>query len=228
MDGLLLVDKPSGWTSNDVVRKVRFLLKADKVGHAGTLDPSATGLLILCINKATKMQGALMGCDKEYQVTAKFGVATDTYDSDGCVTKTMPVPGDLCSSIGSVRENFLGDILQRPPDYSAIKVKGRPLYQYARKGLAVPEVNARKISVKRLDIVSCGVDEASFKIECSAGTYIRSIIHDMGEAIGCGAHVTSLRRTRCGDWSLDKALKLQDICSEGFLEQAHLHVISSL
>jgi tRNA pseudouridine55 synthase len=210
MNGLLLVDKPSGWTSNDVVRKVRFLLKAKKVGHTGTLDPSATGLLILCINNATKKQGELMGCEKEYEVTAKFGLATDTYDSDGEVTKRSEVPEDLLTRLESVRERFLGEILQRPPDFSAVKVKGRPLYQYARKGLAVPEVNARKIEIRMLDMLSCSGDEASFRIICSAGTYIRSIIHDMGEAVGCGAHVTSLRRTRCGGWSLNNALKLQE------------------
>jgi tRNA pseudouridine55 synthase len=226
MDGILLVDKPTGWTSNDVARKVRFILKANKVGHAGTLDPKATGLIILCINGATKMLANLMGCEKEYEVTAKFGATTSTYDTEGEVVKVRDVPENLLSLLECVREKFSGEILQRPPDYSAVKVNGRPLYQYARKGLVVPEVNARKVEVKKLDILTSDGDEVSFRVVCSAGTYIRSIIHDMGEAVGCGAHVTRLSRTRCGEWSVDKALKLQEICSEGFLERAHLHVIS--
>lgn len=225
MDGLLLVDKPSGWTSNDVVRKVRCVLNAKKVGHAGTLDPSATGLLILCINAATKMQAGLMGCEKEYLVTGKFGVTTSTYDSEGEVTQTREIPADLRAHLTSVREKFLGEIMQRPPDYSAVKVNGKPLYKYARKGLAIPEVSPRKVEIRELDILACDGDEASFRVVCSAGTYIRSIVHDMGEVVGCGAHVTKLERTRCGEWSIDNALKLQDICAEGFVEKAHLHVI---
>ncbi len=210
MDGILIIDKPAGYTSHDIVAIVRRAYHLKKVGHTGTLDPMATGVLPLCINGATKLAGDIINSDKGYEVALKWGVATDTYDAEGQVVQTREVPTDVDARLKGIRPEFVGLLQQVPPPYSAVKVDGKPLYWWARHGTPVT-VPARSITVYRIDILSSAADTATLRISCSKGTFIRSLVHNLGEGIGCGAHVTGLRRIQSGNFLIEDAVPLDEI-----------------
>lgn len=200
-----MADKPAGWTSHDVVAVVKKKLGAKKVGHLGTLDPMATGVLPLVINGATRYADALGGGTKEYEVTLELGASTDTYDSSGKVTFSGPADGVTADDVIRALSAFRGRIIQKPPMYSAIKRNGVPLYKLARKGVTV-EREPREVTVFSLVVTAVELPAVRFAVSCSRGTYVRSICHDLGEALGCGAHMTSLKRTGSGPFSIDEAV----------------------
>ncbi len=210
MHGLLLIDKPAGISSTDVVRDVRRLFKTRKVGHAGTLDPMATGVLPVAVGDGTKILQFLLNDRKAYRAELKFGQTTDTYDSEGTVLTERPVPELTFEHLDQVCEAFRGDILQIPPMYSALKKDGVPLYKLARKGEVI-EREARPVTIYQLDIVALAGDRATINVCCSKGTYIRSLIYDIGEALGCGAHMTALRRTASAGFRIDECVGLEDL-----------------
>jgi tRNA pseudouridine55 synthase len=193
LDGILLLDKPGGMSSNQALQRVRHLFRAEKAGHTGSLDPLATGLLPVCFGEATKIAGHLLGEDKAYETTARFGISTDSDDSDGSVLRERPVPPLTAQDIECALQPLIGRIRQRPPIYSALKQGGEPLYAKARRGeaIAVPE---RDVIVYAIELLGIQGDEARLRIVCGAGTYVRSLVRDLGEALACGAHVTALRR----------------------------------
>jgi tRNA pseudouridine55 synthase len=193
LDGILLLDKPAGMSSNQALQRVRHLFRAEKAGHTGSLDPLATGLLPVCFGEATKIAGHLLGNDKAYEVEAKLGATTDTDDADGTVLRERPVPALSRASIESLLQRFHGRIRQRPPIYSALKQGGEPLYAKARRGEAI-EVPEREVEVRAIELLALDGDTLRLRIECGTGTYVRSIVRDLGELLGCGAHVTVLRR----------------------------------
>ncbi len=193
LDGILLLDKPPGMSSNQALQRVRHLFRAEKAGHTGSLDPLATGLLPVCFGEATKIAGQLLGNGKAYETRARLGVTTDTDDADGQVLRERPVPAFDRSKVESELRKFQGRIRQRPPIYSALKQGGEPLYAKARRGEAI-EVPEREVQVDSIELLGLDVDELVLRIACGSGTYIRSIVRDLGEALGCGAHVTALRR----------------------------------
>lgn len=209
-DGALLVDKPSGPTSHDVVAAVRRHFQIEKVGHAGTLDPNATGLLILLLGRGTKLSERLMSSDKVYEGTAKFGETTDSYDSDGEIVSSLPVPPLTLEELNNSAAEFIGDIMQTPPMVSAVKKDGVPLYKLARKGLEV-ERKAKLIHVYNFRFTSYQEPEGTFRVGCTKGTYVRSLVHDLGEKIGCGAHLTQLRRITSGRFEVTDALSLPKV-----------------
>lgn len=193
VDGVLLFDKPSGPSSNQALQRVRHLFGAAKAGHTGSLDPIATGLLPICFGEATKIAGYLLGSAKAYEAECRLGVVTDSADCAGTVTSTRPVaaytPGDFEAALAPLR----GRIRQVPPVYSALKRGGEPLYRLARRGEAV-EVEAREVEVSRLELIEQSGERVRLHVECGSGTYVRSLVRDFGENLGCGAHVTALRR----------------------------------
>ncbi len=209
-DGALLVDKPAGPTSHDIVAMVRRTFRLDKVGHAGTLDPNATGLLILLLGKGTKLSEKLMGSDKVYEGTAKFGETTDSYDSDGEITASLPVPPLTLDDLNAYAEQFIGDQLQTPPMVSAVKKDGVPLYKLARKGVEV-ERKPKLIHIYKFRFSNYEEPEAQFRVACTKGTYIRSLVHDLGQKVGCGAHLSQLRRTSSGQFDVKDALPLEKV-----------------
>lgn len=210
MDGLIIVDKPAGWTSHDVVLKLRKLLGEKRIGHAGTLDPLATGVLIITVGQATRLFPFLSRADKTYTGQITLGQATDTYDSLG-----NPV-GEKCQWYPDLRlvepvvESLTGEIEQLPPPFSAKKINGQRAFELARKGLT-PELKPVKIEIHRFLILNYHPPEISFQIECSSGTYIRSIAHELGQKLGCGAHLSGLRRIVAGAYSEDEAFDLEQI-----------------
>jgi len=193
LDGILLLDKPPGMSSNQALQRVRHIFRADKAGHTGSLDPLATGLLPVCFGEATKIAGHLLGNDKAYEVEAKLGATTDTDDADGTVLRERAVPPLERTRIEAELAKFVGRIRQRPPIYSALKQGGEPLYAKARRGEAI-EVPEREVDVRAIELLALDGDSLRLRVECGTGTYIRSIVRDLGEALGCGAHVTVLRR----------------------------------
>jgi tRNA pseudouridine55 synthase len=206
IDGVLLLDKPSGISSNAALQGARRLLAARRAGHTGTLDPMATGLLVLCLGEATKFSGALLDADKAYAARVRLGVRTSTGDAEGEVLETREVrvgPAALEAAL----ERFRGAIEQVPPMHSAIKHQGRPLYAYARKGESV-ERAARQVVIRELLLDRAGDQELELRVVCSKGTYIRVLAEDLGEALGCGAHLSALRRTGVGPFGLDGAVTL--------------------
>jgi tRNA pseudouridine55 synthase len=209
VDGVLLLDKPTGITSNAALQKARWLFNAEKAGHTGTLDPLATGLLPLCFGEATKFAGELLDADKSYRATLRLGVTTDSADSDGSVLLTRPVEVDA-NKWRTAMADFRGEIDQVPPMHSALKRDGKPLYEYARQGIELPR-EARRITIYRLELVSFSGDEAVIDVDCSKGTYVRTLAADLGEALGCGAHLTALRRTRIGKLDLVDAISLEQL-----------------
>lgn len=215
--GVLVIDKPQGWTSHDVVAHVKRKLKAKKVGHLGTLDPLATGVLVLVINGATKYSSQLDTGAKEYLTVAKLGEETDTYDREGKVAASSDTSALTEEGIKSALESFKGRIRQVPPMYSAIKSGGTPLYKLARKGVTI-EREAREIEVYSLEVLRIEIPVVEFKVLCSRGTYLRSICHDLGKLLGTGAHLQELRRTASGDFSEDEAvlpgLGPEELCSK--------------
>jgi tRNA pseudouridine55 synthase len=209
-DGVLLVDKAEGMTSHDVVAVLRRKLDIKKVGHCGTLDPIATGLLLLTIGRGTKIQDLLMSEDKEYAGTLSLGVATSTQDREGAVVDERPVPQLNESEIRAAFEKFRGDFYQMPPMVSAIKHGGVPLYKLARQGKVV-EREPRLVHVYRYTIDRIALPEIGFSVICSKGFYVRTYAHDIGEALGCGAHLKSLRRTKSGRFDVANAISVDEI-----------------
>ncbi|HQN08656.1 MAG TPA: tRNA pseudouridine(55) synthase TruB, partial [Thermoanaerobaculia bacterium] len=209
--GLLLVDKPEAMTSHDVVDAVRRLLGTRRVGHTGTLDPAATGLLVLCVGRAGRLQSFLTCYDKSYEGTMKFGVETDTYDREGTPVGTPhPDPRPDEERLRAACSRWVGEFEQAPPPFSAKKVGGKKFYELARRGEAVPHL-PKKVRVTRFDAVEVTADAARFHVDCSSGTYIRSLAHDVGKELGLGAHLASLRRTRIGPFSLERARTLPEL-----------------
>jgi len=211
VDGVLLLDKAQGMSSNDALQKARRLFSAAKGGHTGTLDPLATGLLPLCFGEATKFSADLLDADKTYEAELQLGVSTDSGDAEGVVTATAEVnvtPAD----IARVLPQFTGDILQVPPMHSALKRDGRPLYELARQGITVDR-EARPVTIHAIELLEFTGTRLRLSVSCSKGTYIRVLAQDIGAALGCGAHLTALRRTRVGDLVLDGAMTLAQIDS---------------
>jgi tRNA pseudouridine55 synthase len=193
LDGILLLDKPAGMSSNQALQRVRHLFRAGKAGHTGSLDPLATGLLPVCFGEATKIAGLLLGNRKAYEVEARLGATTDTDDADGSVLRERPVPALDRATIERALRPLTGRILQVPPIYSALKQGGEPLYAKARRGEAI-DVAAREVSVEAIRLLDLGDGSLRLHVTCGSGTYVRSLVRDLGETLGCGAHVTSLRR----------------------------------
>ena len=220
LDGALLIDKPAGPTSHDVVDKIRRKFGIKKVGHCGTLDPNATGLLIIVLGRGTKLSERLMSDDKVYEGTIKFGEATDSYDCDGKITETKPVPPLTLEQLNEACAPFIGDIMQTPPMVSAIKKDGVPLYKLARKGVEV-EREARLVHVYNFRFTEYTQPLGLFRLACTKGTYVRSVAHELGQKLGCGAHLTTLRRSVSGKFDVADALPLQTILdmSQAQLEQ---------
>ncbi|CAG9297492.1 tRNA pseudouridine(55) synthase TruB [Celerinatantimonas diazotrophica] len=216
VDGILLVDKPTGKTSNAVLQQVKRIYFAQKAGHTGALDPLATGMLPICLGDATKFSQYLLESDKRYQVCAKLGQRTTTSDADGEVVETREVNVTI-AQIEQALERFKGVIEQVPSIYSALKYQGKPLYWYAREGIDVPR-KSRPITVYSIDIINFEDDLLKLDIHCSKGTYIRTIVDDLGELLGCGAHVAQLHRSHVGDYPSDQVISLQRL--EALLEQA--------
>ncbi|HTS19467.1 MAG TPA: tRNA pseudouridine(55) synthase TruB [Verrucomicrobiae bacterium] len=212
-DGVLLVDKPSGMTSHDVVDRVRRHFGFKKVGHCGTLDPAATGLLILVLERATKLQARLMSDDKAYEGTMWLGVSTDSQDADGDVIAEKPVPPLTESNIEEAFAKFRGDLQQVPPMVSAVKHQGTPLYKLARKGKTV-EREARLIHIFDLRVMGLDLPRIQFRVACTKGTYVRTLCSDIGDLLGCGAHLHDLRRTRSGNFDIQDAHSLEEILNQ--------------
>lgn len=210
MEGILLVDKPRDHTSHDVVARLRGKLKMKKIGHAGTLDPMATGLLIILVGKATRVSQYLISLDKEYEGTIELGKVTDTQDADGEVMETRPVPALTEAQVRDAIAGFLGDQYQMPPMYSAIKIDGVPLYKSARKGEEV-EREPRFIRVSSWEITRFGLPQFDFRLRCTKGTYVRTLAHDLGQKLGTGAHLAALRRTATDKFNVAQALTLEQI-----------------
>jgi len=206
MDGILVIDKPGGWTSHDVVARVRRLTRATRVGHTGTLDPMATGVLVVCIGRATRVVEHMVGHDKRYRAVIRLGMETDTYDVEGRVTAQYPVDVSE-ASLRSTLQGFTGDIHQVPPMYSALKRDGKKLVDLARRGVEV-EREPRRVTIYSIDVLSFDPPTATIDVYCSAGTYIRSLAHDVGRALGCGAIISALTRTAAGDFTLEQAVSL--------------------
>ncbi|GIU40264.1 tRNA pseudouridine(55) synthase TruB [Shewanella colwelliana] len=216
VDGIVLLDKDTGMSSNFALQRVKRIYNAAKAGHTGALDPLATGMLPICLGEATKFSQHLLDADKRYLVTAKLGVRTDTSDSDGEVVQTRPVDFTQ-EQLDEALEHFRGDTMQVPSMYSALKHQGQPLYKYAREGIEVPR-EARPITVFELNFIKLEGDELTLEVHCSKGTYIRTITDDLGEMLGCGAHVVMLRRTAVAGYPYDKMVTLEQL--EALLAQA--------
>lgn len=209
IDGVLLLDKPSGVSSNTALQRARRLLAAKSAGHTGTLDPMASGLLALCFGEATKFAGELLGAGKSYVATLKLGERTATGDAEGEVLERRPVSVRREQFV-AVLERFRGEIQQIPPMYSALKRDGRPLYEYARKGITL-EREPRTVVVASLELESFEGAKAVISVHCSKGTYVRTLGEDIGEALGCGAHLCGLRRTAIGEFRLEQAHRIEDL-----------------
>jgi len=207
---VLLIDKPLHWTSFDMVRKLRSLLQIKKIGHAGTLDPLATGLLIICTGKFTKKINEYMAREKEYTGHFTIGAITPTYDLESLPEQPKDIAFVTPEMIHAATTQFVGDIDQFPPIFSAIKKDGVAMYELARRGVDV-KMEPRKVNISQFDIVSINLPVVEFKIVCSTGTYIRSIANDFGAALGCGAYLSSLRRTRIGEFTTDQAVSLEEL-----------------
>jgi tRNA pseudouridine55 synthase len=205
LSGLLLVDKPEKLTSHDVVDEARRLLDLRRIGHTGTLDPAATGLLVLCVGRAVRLQSFLTGFDKTYEGEMLFGVETDTYDRDGTpVGSPHPAPEPDPARLREVAARFTGSLMQTPPPFSAKKVAGRKFYDLARQGVVVPSA-PKAVRVSILDVLDVRGDRATFRVACSSGTYVRSLVHDIGKNLGTGAHLRALRRTAVGPFLVESA-----------------------
>src|SRR5437764_15291586 len=210
LDGAILIDKPSGPTSHDVVDAIRRHFQIKKVGHCGTLDPNATGLLIIVLGRGTKLSEKLMSDDKVYEGTIKFGETTNSYDADGELLTSLPVPPITLDQLNEAAEVFVGDQMQTPPMVSAVKIKGVPLYKLARKGMEV-EREARLIHIYNFRFTGYTEPIAHFRLACTKGTYVRSIAHDLGQKLGCGAHLATLRRVDSGKYDVANATSLDQV-----------------
>ena len=210
LDGAVLIDKPAGPTSHDVVDAIRRKFGIKKVGHCGTLDPNATGLLIIVLGRGTKLSERLMGDDKVYEGTIKFGETTDSYDADGELTVSLPVPPMTLDQLNAEAAAFIGDLMQVPPMVSAIKKGGVPLYKLARKGVEV-EREPRLVHVYNFRFTNYAEPAGEFRAACTKGTYVRSLAHDLGQKLGCGAHLATLRRSVSGKFDVADAKPLDEI-----------------
>ena len=210
LDGALLVDKPEGWTSHDVVAKVRNHFRIPKVGHCGTLDPMATGLLILVFGQATRLSESLMATDKIYEGVMRLGESTDSHDADGELTMSMPVPPLSLDDLNEAAKGFVGDLHQIPPMVSAVKIGGVPLHKLARKGQEV-ERQPRLVHIYSYKFHEYEEPFAYFEVACTKGTYIRVLADDLGRQLGCGAHLTRLRRLSSGRFDVEDANSLETI-----------------
>ncbi|MCB8984283.1 MAG: tRNA pseudouridine(55) synthase TruB [Ardenticatenaceae bacterium] len=210
--GILTIDKPIELSSHDVVARVRRLSGTRRVGHAGTLDPLATGVLLLGIGRATRLLEYLVGLPKTYETTLRLGQTTNTYDAEGEIVDERPYTHLTLADVQAVLPQFRGPIQQKPPMYSAIKKDGRPLYKLARQGQEV-DVPAREVTIYELAVQAWQPPELRLRVACSSGAYVRSLGHDMGQALGCGAYLTALRRTAVGDFTLAQAVALADLTS---------------
>ncbi len=214
LSGILVVNKPSGVTSHDLIQRLRQILRTRRIGHTGTLDPQASGVLLACVGKATKVAQFLTRHDKEYEAEIKLGLTTDTYDSHG---KIKEIKDELKISADQIRkavDSFKGKIWQIPPLHSAIQYKGKRLYQYARAGKEV-QIEKREVEIKHIQVMDIEIPYVKLRISCSKGTYVRSLAHDLGQKLGCGACLFSLRRTRVGPFKLQEASDLEDISDVG-------------
>lgn len=207
---LFLVRKPKGWTSFDVVNRIRRASGIRKVGHAGTLDPMATGLLVVCTGRKTRELAAFAGLDKEYRVTMRLGERTPSQDADTPVCERRSLEGLTEQALRRTLAAFVGERRQTPPMYSAVKVQGRRLYEYARKGIEIERAE-RSVTIHRLTLLAFEPPEATFTVACSKGTYVRALVEEIGLALGCGAHVTALERTRIGDYRVEDAVPVEDL-----------------
>nr|WP_246562497.1 tRNA pseudouridine(55) synthase TruB [Rickettsiella endosymbiont of Dermanyssus gallinae] len=216
INGILLLDKPQGITSNQALQTVKRLFAAKKAGHTGSLDPLATGLLPLCFGEATKFSQFLLEADKSYWVSARLGIKTKTGDAEGGVIEERAIPSSCFDQLESVLSTFRGPILQIPPMFSALKFKGKPLYELARQGITV-ERSAREVTVHALTLLGTTADSIELEIKCTKGTYIRTLIEDIGEALGCGAYVQGLRRLSVGNYNETGMISLQQL--EAFTQE---------
>ncbi|HMK44056.1 MAG TPA: tRNA pseudouridine(55) synthase TruB [Dissulfurispiraceae bacterium] len=210
MNLVICLDKEQGMTSQVAVTSAKRFFGARKAGHAGTLDPLATGVLLVCLNEATKVTGLFSELTKEYLATMKLGAVTDTYDAEGDVVARKSIDDIACKDVESALAGFRGEIRQVPPMYSAIKHRGLPLYKYARRGLDVPR-EPRAVEIEELEMVRCELPDVQLRVVCSKGTYIRSLCHDIGLELGVGAHMTKLVRTRIGQFTLEHCARLSDL-----------------
>ncbi|BFU63503.1 tRNA pseudouridine(55) synthase TruB [Rodentibacter abscessus] len=226
IDGVFLLDKPQGMSSNDIMQKVKRLFQANKAGHTGALDPLATGMLPICLGEATKFSQFLLDADKRYLVTAKLGERTDTSDSEGQVVETCDVNVEIPQILTALNQ-FRGDILQVPTMFSALKHKGKPLYEYARQGITV-EREARPITIFELKFIEYNAPYLTLEVHCSKGTYIRTLVDDLGEVLGCGAHVTMLRRMAVSDYPFESMMtwdNLQKLAEQQDLAELDQHLL---
>lgn len=225
ISGIILLDKPTGMTSNAALQRVKRLFNANKAGHTGNLDPMASGLLPVCLGEATKVSGFLLDSNKHYVGTCKLGERTDSGDADGVVVQTRQVEEYNEAHILEVFSQFKGEISQIPPMHSAIKVDGQPLYKLAHQGIEI-ERKPRRVNIFNLDLVRQAEDELDIDVRCSKGTYIRTLVQDIGEELGCGAHLNALRRAGAGPFSIENSItltELEQLSEEGFAAMdAHL------
>ncbi|MBI1756172.1 MAG: tRNA pseudouridine(55) synthase TruB [Fimbriimonas ginsengisoli] len=219
MLGILLIAKPGGVSSHDVVDEVRRRLSTRRVGHAGTLDPQATGLLVVAVGPATRFLQYLPLEPKEYVGTIRFGVETETFDGEGAVVAQHPAPDDLPGAVERALPAFRGLIKQVPPMFSAVKVEGKPLYKYAREGKELERAE-RTVHIGLLEIVSVDPPDVEVRVECSGGTYVRTLAHDLGRAVGCGAHLARLSRVRVGRFTLGDACSVEALSKEHVIRLA--------
>jgi tRNA pseudouridine55 synthase len=210
LDGALLIDKPAGPTSHDVVETIRRHFGIKKVGHCGTLDPNATGLLLIVLGRATKLSERLMSDDKVYEGTIKLGESTDSYDADGSLVASLPVPPLTVEQLNAAATAFVGDLMQTPPMVSAVKKNGVPLYKLARQGVEV-ERKPRLIHVYSFRFSDYQEPLGRFRIACTKGTYVRAIAHEMGQELGCGAHLATLRRLGSGKYDVAAAVPFEEV-----------------
>ncbi|MFM6994826.1 MAG: tRNA pseudouridine(55) synthase TruB [Sediminibacterium sp.] len=210
---VLLIDKPLQWTSFDMVKKVRWLTKIMKVGHAGTLDPLATGLLIICTGKYTKQINDYMGMVKEYTGSLILGATTASYDLEQAPENFKSIDAITEAAILAATKQFVGTIFQMPPQHSAIKKDGKRLYESARQGIEV-KVDPRQITIEKFEITKIDLPTVEFRVVCSTGTYIRSLVHDFGQALGVGAYMSGLRRTKIGEFNVQDAIQWEDLEKE--------------
>lgn len=213
MNGLLVIDKPAGPTSFDVVHKVRAALKVKKVGHTGTLDPSATGVLPLCVGEATKIASHILESEKAYEAAIRLGITTDTLDAEGKVLSERPVPQLSAEGVEAALARFRGTFSQTPPMYSAVKVDGKRLYEHARAGEEVARAD-REVTVHELTLRDFSANELRVFVRCSKGFFVRVLAQELGEALGCGGHLRALRRTRTGPFTLERALPLERLLTQ--------------
>ncbi len=230
VDGILLLDKPLGISSNAALQKVRYLFKAKKAGHTGSLDPLATGVLPICFGQASKVTPYLLDADKSYRCTAQLGTTTTTGDKEGEVLKEREVSSFSEKDVEAVLKTFRGDIQQIPPMYSALKHNGQPLYKLARQGIDIKR-KPRDVTIHKLILIEKSEDTITLDVRCSKGTYIRTLAQDIGEALGFGAHLSMLRRTKVSPFNCDKLYTIEDIeklAESGTLEEALLPIDSAL